>query len=251
MTFGLNMGDVPFVTSYDAAVSFYNRAEPWRNGGDDRPLIGKRNRNYGVRMKDNGDVIFRYDRTDVIAWHSDGSYTIDNGGYNSRATCTFATNFMPHGHGLSGEARHLRVDDHVYPVWGHRVTVSGTGVPSGEGLGQFRTKTADRKKARIMLHGFGYYEYAAWFKLMYPMVKGTLAHEWRRAWLDNDSIRSMLKVEEAWHELMVSRFGEANAIRAMMYDAYGDAHDIWNYTYEDKLPRHANLRRYEVVKKGE
>lgn len=134
MTFGLSMRGVSYVTTYGAAVAMYNKATPWRGEDVDGecPLPQKRSRDYGVRM-DGTDVVFRYHRTDVIRWHKDGSYTLDTGGYRTRSTGEFASNFMPQRHCLEKEASCLRINGEIWPIAGHKVTVSADGIPSGEG----------------------------------------------------------------------------------------------------------------------
>lgn len=250
MSFGLRLGSVPFVTSYDGAVAFYERAKPWRNGGLDRPLVGKRARNMGVRM-DGDDVVFRYHSTDVVTWHKHGGYTINTGGYSSRSTCEFATNFMPHGHALWHETRHLRVDQRVYPVHGTIMHVSAEGVVSGSGIGLFEERSVNRKKGRAMLKDMGYYEYLAWHKLIYPMVKDTMPPSWSRQLMDPHEVLMALKVgQEEYHSMMMALDGEPDAVRDKLYDFYGERYDIWDVTYHDTLSYTANLRRYNIVMRG-
>jgi hypothetical protein len=249
MSFALSMRSVPYSLDYAGAVAIFNRAVPWRNGGDDRPLPNKRTRNMGVRM--NGDdVVFRYHRTDVIRWKPDGSYELDTGGYNTRSTCEFATHFMPHRHRLSGETAHLRIEDKVYPMVGQQATVSRTGDVSGPGIGRFEERTVNRKKARTMLKEMGYYEYLAWHKLMYPMVRDTMPPSWRRRYMSEDEAAGALKVgQDAYHDLMMAMGGEPDTVRDKLYAAYGDRHGIWDVTYHDSLSYTANLRRYKLVSK--
>jgi hypothetical protein len=247
MSFAINLRAVPFVMSYADAVQFYERTVPWRNGGLDSPLVGKRHRSTGVRM-DGDDVVFRYHSTDVVRWHKHGGYTINTGGYSSRSTSEFATNFMPHGHAMMHEARYLRVDQRVYPVWGAVMHVSAEGVVSGPGLGMFKERSANRKKAREMLKEMGYYEYLAWHKLMYPMVKDTMPPSWRRELMAPQQVFMALKVgQEEYHSVMMALGGEPDTVREKLYMTYGDQHDIWDVTHHESLPYTANFRRYNIV----
>lgn len=247
MSFALSMRSVPTVTSYEEAVAFYERCIPWRNGGDDRPLVGKRKRDTGVRM-DGDAVVFRYSRTNVIRWNKDGSYTFDNGGYSSRSTSEFANTFMPRGHMLFGEARHLRIKDRVYAVWGRGLSVSAEGVVSGPGLGRFTHRTVNRKRARGLLKEVGYYEYLAWHKLMYPMVQDTMPPRWKRPYIDfSERLAALAQGQEAYHKLMMAIDGEPDSIRETLYMTRGDAHRIWDVTYHDWVPDTVNLRRYDIV----
>lgn len=246
MSFGFNMRGVPYVKTYNEAVAMFEKAVPWRNGGDDRPLPGKRSRTYGVRM--NGDdVVFRYHRTDVIRWHKDGSYEIDTGGYNSRSTCEFANHFMPNRHWLAKQTAHLRIGDWVYPIVGTRVTVSETGAVSGSGLGRFKKTSINRKKAKAMLTELGYYPYLAWHKLMYPMVQDTMPSKYRRPFMSESNVIEALQAgQDAYHDLMVSYVGEPDTVRELLYRARGAAFGIYNYTHQDRVE---NTNGYAVVPK--
>ena len=244
MAFGLSMSSVPYVTAYDAAVAMYNKATPWRGEDPDgeRPLPQKRSRDYGVRM-DGTDVVFRYHRTDVVRWHRDGSYTLDNGGYRSRSTGAFASNFMPNRHWLQKDATHLRIGDRIYPIAGHTVTVSADGVPSGEGLGEFVKRTVNRKKSKVLLEVQGYPAYRDWYNTMFPMVRETLPPTWQRKYAPASYIEAALKDPEKWHELMMSQSGTPAQVREMMYRVHGDRHDMWDYDRRDSV---ASAHGYEV-----
>lgn len=249
MSFALSMRSVPLALDYATALSIFNRAEPWRNGGDDRPLPNKRTRNMGVRM-DGDDVVFRYHRTDVVRWRLDGSYSIDTGGYSSRSTCEFATHFMPFWHSLMSEARHLRVDNKIYPMFGTQATVSAEGVVSGPGIGRFEEARVNRKKAKTMLTELGYYEYLAWHKAMYPMVRDNMPPSWKRKYAGESEVVGALRVgQEAYHDLMMGTCGDPSAVRDLLYRYLGDTHRIWDMTYHDTLPTTSNPRRYNIVPK--
>lgn len=249
MSFGLTMWGVPYAMTYNQAVALYEKAVPWRKGGDDRPLPGKRSRNYGVRM-DGDDVVFRYYCTDVIRWHKDWSYEIDTGGYGSRSTCTFASHFMPHYHWIEKEMAHLRIADTVYAVAGQRISVSETGVVSGSGLGRFKKTTINRKKAKAMLTELGYYPYLAWHKLMHPMVQDTMPAQRRCAYVDECDIAPMLHCADKWHELMMSWSGDPDTMRETLYRYCGREYDIYDHTYYDSVSYTTNVRRYAVVMRG-
>ena len=244
MSFGLSMRGVSYVTTHDAAVAMYNKATPWRGEDPDgeRPLPEKRSRDYGVRM-DGTDVVFRYHRTDVIRWHKDGSYTLDTGGYRTRSTGEFASNFMPQRHWLQKEASHLRIGDRIYPIAGHKVTVSADDVPSGEGLGEFVKRTVNRKKSKVLLDRLGYPAYRQWYETMFPLVRETLPSRYRRDYLAEGYVEAALKDPEKWHELMVSNGGTPAQVREMMYSVYGYYEGVWNYDRRDSV---ANTHGYTV-----
>ena len=236
MTFGLSMRSVPYVRSHADAVAMYNRATPWRgeDPAGERPLPDKRDRSYGVRVDDT-DVVFRYHHTDVVRWHADGSYTLNTGGYRTNSTGTFATTFMPLKHYLQKEATHLRIKERLYPIAGHKVTVSADEVPRGEGLGRFSKRKVNRAKAKVLLETLGYPAYRAWYETMFPMVRDTLPVEWRRDYYSDDSIQQSLGDPEMWHGLMMSRAGTPAQVRKAMYARHGHQADIWLYEYEEFL----------------
>lgn len=248
MAFGLSMRSVPFVLTYADAVAMYGRATPWR--GEDpegeRPLPDKRDRSYGVRMDDT-DVVFRYHHTDVVRWHADGSYTLNTGGYCTNSTGTFATNFMPRQHYLQKETRHLRISERLYPIAGHRVTVSADGVPSGEGLGRFSKRTVNRKRAKALLATLGYPEYRAWYEAMFPMVRDTMPPQWRRDYYSPESIEQALGDPEMWHGLMMGNCGSPAQVREVMYARHGHSADVWDYEYRDSLGGSVDGRGWDVV----
>jgi hypothetical protein len=230
------MGGVSYVTTHDAAVAMYNKATPWR--GEDpegeRPLPDKRSRDYGVRM-DGTDVVFRYHRTDVVRWHRGGSYTLDTGGYRTRSTGEFASNFMPQRHWLQKEASHLRIGDQIYPIAGHKVAVSADDVPSGEGLGEFVKRTVNRKKSKVLLENLGYPAYREWYNTMFPMVRDSMPPTWHRKYAPASYIEAALKDPEQWHELMMSQSGTPAQVREAMYRVHGDYQDVWDYDRREHL----------------
>jgi hypothetical protein len=243
------MRDVAWVRSYAEAVAMFEKSVPWRNGGEDRPLPNKRQRTYGVRMSGD-DVVFRYHTTDVIRWRPDESYTINTGGYSSRSTCEFASHFMPPRHWLTKETAHLSIDGTVYAVAGQRISVSGTGMVSGPGLGRFEKPSINRKKAKEFLTEVGYYPYVAWHKLMHPMVQDTMPERWRRRYVYEYDIAPMLHDEEKWHDLMMSTAGDPPVLRELLYRYRGAEFGVFDHAYYDSLPSDTNLQRYAVVMRG-
>lgn len=246
MSFGLSMNGVPWVKSYAEAVALFEKAVPWRNGGEDRPLPGKRNRNTGVRM-DGDDVVFRYHYTDVIRWKPNGAYEINTGGHSSRSTCEFANHFMPNRHWLMRETAHLGIEGTIYAVAGQRINVSKTGVVSGSGLGRFEKTHINRKNAKELLTALGFYKYVAWHKLMHPMVQDTMPDRWRRPWVSEYDVAPMLHNEETWHTLMVSAAGEPPILRELLYRQHGEAYGVFDRTYYDGVETTTNMQRYAVV----
>lgn len=247
MAFGVSMYNVDYVLSYADAVDMYNKATAWRGEDPDgeRPLPNKRDRNYGVRMVGT-DVVFRMHHTDVVTWHKDGSYTVNNGGYNTNSTCAFANNFTPRGDYLMKQCKVLRINNTMYPIAGHRVTVSPDGTVSGEGLGRFSRRTINRKKSKKLREDSNFLAYREWHSLMFPMVQDTLPPMWQRHYLPADRIEGFLKDEEKWHDVMVSTGGQPHQVLEMLYAYLGRDYDIWEYKYEPTLTGY-DIGKWEVT----
>jgi len=228
MTYAVTMRDVPVATSYAGAVALFERAVPWRNGGDDRPLPNKRSRDYGVRMSGD-DVVFRCYRTDVIRWKPDGSYEINTGGYGTRTTCEFANNFMPRGHYLLKSTQWLRIEGCTYPISGSRVSVSSEGCVSGDGLGEFQRRTIDRKAAKALLARVGYTEYAKWYASMAPLMGDQLAYKWQLRMITAHDAIAALQRQDQWHTLLMSQSGHPDQMRRMVYEYVGG---VFTVTHE-------------------
>lgn len=248
MSFGLLMRGVPYVTTYADAVAMYGRATAWRgeDPAGDRPLPDKRSRDYGVRVDDT-DVVFRYHNTDVVRWHADGSYTLNTGGYRTNSTCAFATNFMPRRHHLQKGAGHLRINERLYPIAGHEVTVSADEVPSGEGLGRFSKRKVNRKRAKALLSTLGYPEYRAWYETMSLMVRDTMPPTWSRDYYSPDSIKQSLGDPEMWHGLMMSTTGTPAQVREAMYIWHDYRESVYDFEYRDFLDGAVDGRGWDVV----
>ena len=242
MSFGLSMRDVPMVYGYEGAVDFYNNCDPWRGAkvDDERPLIGKRKRDTGVRMVGK-DVVFRYHNHDVVTWKPNGTVQIDT--YNSRSTCTFANNFTPIGVSLEKEGTILRVGDWLYPIKGV-VDVDPNMVVEGS-LGKFLKTTVNRKNARQFLATTKYAEYRAWHAVMSAMTEPPVW--WRRAYLSRRDVSDKLNDQECWHELMMSNVGTPEQLRKTLYTWAPSAHCVWDQTYKDRLPRGTDLKTWKTT----
>ena len=245
--FGLRMASVPSVRSYKDAVGFYLKCCPWRGSelDDERPLMGKRYRSYGVRMS-GSDVVFRYEHTDVIVWHDDDSYSINTGGYNTASTCRFAENFMPAGHYLGKETNVLVIKGAAYAFAGHRINVSSDGTPSGDGLGVFTRKTINRKMSRKLLGEHNYAAYREWHKVMNPLIHGSYLYKWDHKFTNSRAVTAALRCPEMWHELMMSQVGSPDEIRKAIYRERGASFGIYNYETLNKLEDWTTYEKYEV-----
>ena len=245
--YGLRMTSVPSVRSYKDAVGFYLKCDPWRGNepDDERPLMGKRYRSYGVRMS-GSDVVFRYEHTDVVVWHDDDSYSINTGGYNTPSTCRFAENFMPAGHYLGKETNVLVIKGTAYAFAGHRINVSSDGVPSGEGLGVFSKKRINRKRSKELLIECGYPAYREWHNTMYPMVSDTMRTIWNYKFSDVQNVIGALRCPDMWHNLMVSQLSKPEAVRRFIYEHLGKSFGIYDYEEVNKLEDWTQYDLYEV-----
>jgi hypothetical protein len=241
--FGLNMNGcgVWAIDNYAEAAAFFERCPTSRGmrDGVHRAIRGKEgSRTMGVRMS--GDnICFRYHSTDVVIWHPDNSYSIDLH-YDSASTRTFANRFIPSGHYAAKQGHHLVVGGRVYPAM-CRLTVSADGVVSGMRY-KFRRHTVDRKRARQILTETNFYAYKAWHDVMYPMIAGALRPSWKQEHFHRDTLLGHLRTPDHWHDLMVSRDGDPEVLRAHLYATFN------GYKEEtvDTLPDNRNIEKWRL-----
>lgn len=241
MSFTLNMRDVPVVASYADAENFLTRSakDPWKGVDDEFPIINKRrNRDMGVRRKANGDIAFRYWRTDVITWHSDGSYTYEP--WNSRSTCSFFNAFCPSGHYLTRDGEVLVTGDKAYPIGSHApVKVREDEVINGV-PGCFSKSVVNKAGAKKVLASTRYAEYRAWYKIMRPLLQ-------ENSYIAGWEVKDFLADERLWPKLAMCRaHGEPERLRQYIYGE--NAAECYEDQHYDTLPRElARQSRYRVI----
>jgi len=218
--FGLNMSGcaVNGINSHAEAVGFYERC-PIKGGheyGDERRIKGKESsRQLSVRIRNTGEVAFRYHNTDVVTWHPDNSYAVET--FPSRSTCEFASRFMPNQHLLAGEGARLHIGPwdtgRVYPVT-RPAPVRGDTVKTNA---VFERQVVDRKGAKMILNATRYAEYRDWYNVMFPMVRDSMPYSWKRKWLSPMELMEMLDDPAQWHDIMMGIGGTPAHVREVFY----------------------------------
>jgi hypothetical protein len=245
MAFSVNMyhGVIGAINSHKDAVSFYHSCRE-RSAGD-RRIKGKENSHQmGVSLASNGDVKFRYHRTDVIVWHCNNSYTINT--FSSISTCAFASAFMPAGHSLSGTGSRIHighwVDGTVYAIIS-TATIKGDKVKTDA---VFAKEVINRKAAKKLLDKTRYAEYRKWHAAMYPMVKNDMPPEYKREYIGYpfDNTVKLLENPDEWHRLMMSRDGHPSKIREGIYSTRRS--EVYDIVSQKTLTSKESSRKWEV-----
>jgi len=228
MSFSVNMypADTCLINSYAAAVALYYRCKDKGAGdGHERPIKGKEtSKQMGVSIASNGDVQFRYHRTDVIVWHKNNSYTINT--FGSISTCAFASAFMPAGHHLSNTGSRIYIGNYreavVYAIY-DKATIKGDKVKTDA---VFSKEVVNRAEAKKVLATTRYAEYRKWHAAMFPMVRDNMTRDYQREYLRTHEGVEMLYMSDEWHRLMMSREGHPNTIRQCIYNLnYAQVYD--------------------------
>jgi hypothetical protein len=245
MAFSVNMyhGVIGAINSHKDAVSFYHSCRE-RSAGD-RRIKGKENSHQmGVSLASNGDVKFRYHRTDVIVWHRNNSYTINT--FSSISTCAFASAFMPFQHSLTKTGSHIEIghweEAAVYAIIS-TATIKGDKVKTDA---VFTKDVLNRKAANKVLDKTSYAEYRKWHAAMYPMVKDDMPPEYQREYIGYpfDNTVKLLENPDEWHRLMMSRDGNPSAIRLGIYS--DNRSEVYDTVSQKTLQSKESSRKWEV-----
>lgn len=240
MAFAITMGDVPRVYTYEQAVAFHTKAasKPWRNGGEDHPLVGERKRTRGVRMQGT-DVIFRLHCTDVVTWHGPGQYTLNP--YPSRSTSVFADNFLPAGHYTTHECSALVIDDRKYKI-PDPVTVCDD-TPAT--ITPWQKLAVDRRKARALLATTPYEEYRVWWNATYPIIQDQVSWRTAKYMRSQEIMDRFLAGSEEWGDMLWCREATPAHLREAIYDtARRTAQDVYQVKQCEYLEPHATVSSY-------
>lgn len=222
--FGLNMQHamVGLISSHADAREAYDKAKPRRgeDPGDERRIPGKEtSRQMGVRITREGNVAFRYHRTDVVTWYPDDRCVVET--YTSRATCEFANRFLPMYTGLIDTGDKLRHGDWIYPIVYHAtIYPDGTVAPYRANVRLVRHDKINRETAKRVLAKTNYAEYRKWYKVMSAMVE----MPYPLAYISQSAAVEKLRDKAEWHSLMLSDRGQPDALRKVLY-LYADAGD--------------------------
>lgn len=94
---------VPYLCTYENALSCYNGIKPIRGTDNERRLGDRRYRQLRIEKRDNGDVQCWLYRTPVVTFKPEGTVIISPESWTSHFTCGFIEAVLP---GVSG--RHVR-----------------------------------------------------------------------------------------------------------------------------------------------
>jgi hypothetical protein len=243
MSFSVNMyrANIGAINSHKDAVSFYHSCRDRGDFNGERRIKGKENsKQMGVRLASNGDVEFRYHRTDVIVWHRNNSYTINT--FSSISTCAFASAVMPTSHSLGGTGSRINIgyweEAAVYAIIS-TATIKGDKVKTDA---VFTKDVLNRKGAKKVLDKTRYAEYRKWHAAMYPMVKNDMPPEYKREHLDFAWRDELLANPDDWHRLMMSRSGDPSAVRFNIY--YDNRSEVYDTVSQKTLTSKENGRKW-------
>jgi hypothetical protein len=243
MTFSVNMyhGVIGTIGNHKDAVSFYHSCRD--KGDSERRIRGKEtSKQMGVTIASNGDVEFRYHRTDVIVWHRNNSYTINT--FSSISTCAFASAFMPFRHNLAKTGSHIEIGG-----WenGTAHAIISTATIKGDKVktdGVFTKEVINRKAAKKVLDKTGYAEYRKWHAAMYPMVKDEMPRAAHRELLGYSGADGLLADPDEWYRLMMSRQGAPEDVRKLIY--YGNRREVYRTVTQKTLQSKESRSKWEV-----
>jgi hypothetical protein len=248
MSFGLNMYDcgVSKIDSHAEALAFYNSCRVKRGNidTDPRPIRGKERSPMDIRVK-HGNVIFRYHRTDVVTWRPDDSYTVQC--WASQSTAMFASCFIPWKLDSFNLSTVLRVRDTLYPVV-DRITVHADGRVDTTAV--FSRQVINRANAKQALASTRYADYVAWYKLMWPMVRGSRHNPYQFASVRYYYVKDVLADDANWHNLMMGPNGRPDEIRNALYTALDHEFAVYDTVQEASLPYRSNLKPWSVERES-
>jgi hypothetical protein len=243
MSFSVNMnhGVIGIIGSHKDAVAFYHSCRDRGDFNGERRIKGKENsKQMGVSLASNGDVKFRYHRTDVIVWHRNNSYTINT--FSSISTCAFASAFMPAGHNLSNTGSRIYIgnwEEATVHAIISTATIKGNKVKTDA---VFTKEVINRKAAKKVLDTTRYAEYRKWHAAMYPMVKDDMPPEYKREYLGYGGRDDLLANPDEWHRLMMSRDGDPSAIRLGIY--YDNRREVYDTVSQKTLTSKESGRKW-------
>jgi hypothetical protein len=247
MSFSVNMyhAVIGTIGSHKDAVAFYHSCRDRGEFNGERRIKGKENsKQMGVTLALNGDVEFRYHRTDVIVWHRNNSYTINT--FSSISTCAFASAFMPFQHNLTKTGSHIEIggweEGSVHAIIS-TATIKGDKVKTD---GVFTKEVLNRKAAKKVLDKTSYGEYRKWHAAMYPMVKDDMPPAYQREFLryGYEDGGELLENPDEWHRLMMSRQGTPDAIRSGIYEF--NCGEVYHTVTQKTLTSKESRSKWEV-----
>lgn len=148
MSYSINTYHLPTLRNYEAALKHYEKITPIRGRSDDcRPLGDRKKTHQRICKLFNGDISCRLYITDCVIYHTDGSMTIDFGGWLTASTAKFIHALHPDiGATANGNTGYVWVRHHGNyrtPEGGLKICPKGTPMNPEQ---EYKT-LLDKKKA--------------------------------------------------------------------------------------------------------
>lgn len=250
--FAYNGGDLPRLSSYNAAVEFFARAKTWR-GTDERKLDGNK-RHTTIRRLYDGSIACKLHNTDVITYHPDNTITVRPWG--SRSTDEFFNSLVRGVFGLSSSFTSgvIRVGERFYRA----IDTILIRLDPLEMLTQtepFRFDNINRKRAKAARDLYNYSDFSAYAGMAEKMGMAPVPPRERMPVFTPEARLDALKNREYWPHLLVPQshrvFGEVVAVSAALtlFDVrqaiYTVHRDVYDTTEEPFLETWHDINRWK------
>jgi hypothetical protein len=209
------------VNDYDTALAAWEKGKMWVGEPSNHKRFGDSYKKYNRIVKhDDDSIAFRYHKTDVVTYHTDGLIRVI--GWDSISTTAFAETFTPSDvlfdmtcggayenlHMCKvrtpGEPAAYNAPGRYYVIDGHIDLRRGTdGKLHASHIGEWEWHEYVQPRHRMALKASGYHEFAAWLKMAMRM----------RAWPEHKDqaqhygeVVDKLKDRSRWHEFLGAEF---------------------------------------------
>ena len=96
MAFGIDTKGIRTLSNYAEASTWEALVKPVRGDKNNTKPLGPRNKKHmNIRREENGDIVVRLYRTDVVTYKSNGEIVLDHGGYQTLSTSEMMRAVLP------------------------------------------------------------------------------------------------------------------------------------------------------------
>ena len=253
------------IGSYAEAIQAHSKIKPIRGRSDTntRPLARRSNDNLTIRVDDNGDVVVKFYRTEIITYHPDDSITLIP--YASSMTNRVVWSILgPHVNTLWSD-RDYPAPDNITEVGGryyhtpYSATIQRHDSSTYQLVGgakPFEVPKLDRKAGRQALRDANFYTFKTWLETLIRLGHDPRGDNWRRQPFDHSpgsTYKYLMSGEDGWREIAgrMRRSGsldrEYTAIRKAVYHYYHcyETHDVPYFeSYNDMHNAIQMIRRH-------
>lgn len=214
--FGNNMEQPNRMLSYDSALKKYQSIKPIRGRSDQntRPLARRGNDNLTIRQDDNGDIVVRLYRTDIIRYDANGD------GYNN------PIHLDPYPSVLTNRVMWPILGPHVNTHWADRYRAPGfitevggryyntpnyatvqpkeSGWTLVAGAKPVEIPYLNRKEGKQALRDNNYYTFKLWLETRIRLGIAEFAHRWGTSpfdWTPSTAVQYLRQGEAGWAEI--------------------------------------------------